>query len=58
MHWEGFHEKSSTTHPTSKGGLHSIENSIATEVRIVALMRRIEELEVSKGNPPHIDHVN
>ena len=51
MQWEGFHEKSSITDPTSKDGLHSIENSIATKAKIATLMRRIEELEVSKGNP-------
>ena len=58
MQWVGFHEKSLTINPTSKGGLHLIENSIATEVRIAAPMRRIKELEFSKRNPPQLDHVN
>ena len=55
MQWEEFNEKSLT--PTSKGNIYSIENSIASEAKIVALMRRIEALEV-KRTPPQLDHIN
>jgi len=56
MQWEGFTERSSTT-PTSRGGVHSIENSIAAEGKVVDLIRRIEVLEL-KGTPPQLDHIN
>jgi len=51
MQWEGFNVKSLTTTPTSKGGIHSIENSIVAEAKMAALIRRIQALEV-KGTPP------
>ena len=51
MQWEGFNEKPPTTNltTTSRSGIHSIENSIAAEANMAALMRRIEVLE-SKGD--------
>ena len=51
MQWEGFNEKPPTTNSMSKSGMHSIENSITTEGKVAALMRRIEVLE-SKETPP------
>ena len=52
MQWEGFNEKPPTTNSTtpSRSVVHSIENSIAAEAKMVALMKRIEMLE-SKGSP-------
>jgi len=37
--------------------MHSIENSIAAEAKMVALMRRTEAHDV-KGTSPQIDQVN
>ena len=51
MQWEGFNKKPPTTNSitTSRSGVHSIENSIAVEAKMAALMRRIEMLK-SKGD--------
>ena len=59
MQWEGFNEKPPTTNSTttSRSGIHSIENSIATEAKMAALMRRIEMLE-NKGTPQQFEQVN
>ena len=59
MQWEGFNEKQPTTNSTttSRSGIYSIENSIAAEVKMAALMRRIEVLE-SKGTPQQLEQVN
>jgi len=59
MQWEGFNEKPPTTNSTTtlRSGIHSIENSIATEAKMATLMRRIEVLE-SKGTPQQFDQVN
>jgi hypothetical protein len=47
MQWETFTEKP-TTAPAHKSGMHTIENSIAAEAKIVVLMRRLEALEVKE----------
>jgi len=59
MHWEGFNAMPTTTSTifTSKSDMHSIDNSIAAEAKISALMRRIEALDV-KGISPQIYQVN
>jgi len=46
--WEGFTERSSIITPTLSGDVHSIENSIAAEAKVAALMRRIEALELKR----------
>ena len=52
MQWEGFNEMPPTINSTttSRSGVHLIENSIAAEAKMAALMRRIEILK-SKGTP-------
>ena len=41
MQWEGFNEKLPSTNSTttSRSGIHSIENSIAVEAKIAAMMK-------------------
>ena len=58
MQWEGFSKKllTTTSSTTSKSGMHLIENSIAAEAKMVALMRRIKALEI-KGTSPQLDHI-
>ena len=57
MQWEEFTKRSSTITPTLRGGVRSIENSIAAKAKVVVLIRRIEALEL-KGTPPQLDHIN
>ena len=55
MQWENSSEKPATA-PTHKGGIHSIEQSIAAEAKMVVVMRRLEALEV-KETPPQLEQV-
>jgi len=57
LKWEPTPEKFRSTNPiSSKGGLHSIESSIATEAKISSLMRRLEALETKE--PVSVKHVS
>jgi hypothetical protein len=57
MQWEGFREKASSTTLATKGGIHHIDTSIIVEAKIVALARKVEELEV-KTTTPRPEQVN
>ena len=58
IQWESCPEKTNPT--TSRGGMHSIESSIAAEAKITQLMKRLELLEarepnsVNQVNPPPV----
>ena len=57
MQSEGFTEKSSIITHKLRDGVHSIENSSTAEAKVVALMRRIEALEL-KRTLAQLDHIN
>ena len=57
MQWEGFTKRFLIITPTLRGDVHSIENSIAAEAKVAALMRRIEALEL-KRTYAQLDHIN
>ena len=46
IQWEPSPDKSRNSNPiSSKGGLHSIEMSIASEAKLASVIRRLEALE-------------
>ena len=52
IQWESTSENSRNSNSiSSKGGLHSIELSIANKVRIANLARRLEALETKEPSP-------
>jgi len=52
LQWEPTLEKSWNTTPiSSKGGLHSIESSIAAKAKIASLMRRLKVIEIKEPDP-------
>ena len=52
LQWEPTNEESRIANPiSSKRGLHSIEDSIATEAKFANLMRRLKAIEI-KGSVP------
>ena len=52
IQWEPTSESSRNSNSiSSKGGLHSIESSIATEARIENLARRLKVLETKEPSP-------
>ena len=52
IQWAPTNENSRNSNSiSSKGGLHSIESSIAAEARIANLARRLKVLETKKPSP-------
>jgi len=52
IQWESTSESSKNSNSiSSKGGLHSIESSIANEAKLANLTRRLEGLEIKEPSP-------
>jgi len=52
IQWEPTNENSRNSNSiSSKGGLHSIESSVATETRIAHLARRLKVIETKEPAP-------
>lgn len=56
MQQDNFTENPSISTLTSKDGMHSIDNSITVQVKVLALIRRIETMETP--NAPQASQVN
>ncbi|MFW5438963.1 hypothetical protein [Paenibacillus apiarius] len=46
MQWDTSAEKPATPSTTTKGGIHTVDNSIASEAKLSAVIRRVEALEL------------